>query len=193
MLRTLHLHGPMGKRFIKSVRMDVSSVAEACRALASQFPGFRTYVEGRDFKVAYGKSLKSRRLGEEHVSFQLGAGDLHFMPVVSGAGGKMQGIGKIIAGVVIAAVAWWAAPFTILGMSAGNIALLGVGMALTGVSQLLTPKQKQPKPEGKSYMFDNVDNTTEQGGPVPIVIGRCMAGSVVISGSVSTVDSDGFH
>jgi predicted phage tail protein len=183
----------MGRRFGQSFRFDIDSLAQAARALGCQIPGFRMYVEGRDFIVTYGKKLRSWRLGEEHVDFKLGKGDIHIVPVVGGA--KNSGIGKIIAGVVIAAVAWWAAPFTILGMSAGNIALLGVGMALTGVSQMLTPKEKkqQNKKEGKSFMFDSVENTADQGGPVPLVFGTAMIGSTIISAAVMSVDSDGVN
>ena len=69
-----------------------------------------------------------------------------------------------------------------LAALAGNI---GIGLVLTGVAQMLSPTpQTQTFKEAQqleSFSFSGIVNTARQGGPVPIVLGRAYAGSVVIS------------
>ena len=75
----------------------------------------------------------------------------------------------------------------------------GTGLVLGGVAQLLT---KMPKAEGfkdsddlKSSSFSNLANMTAQGAPVPLIYGKMMVGSKVLSQGVRSVysgsDGDG--
>ena len=66
-------------------------------------------------------------------------------------------------------------------------------MLLGGVAQLLAPDvdsgdpQTYEKPEAKaSFLFNGPVNTAEQGGPVPLVYGRVITGSHVVSSGLST-------
>jgi predicted phage tail protein len=70
---------------------------------------------------------------------------------------------------------------------------LGVGMIVGGVVQLLTPMPKGPKntdsPENKpSYVFTGAVNTQAQGNPVPLLYGRMIVGSAVISAGINAED-----
>ena len=62
---------------------------------------------------------------------------------------------------------------------------VGMTLALGGVAQMLSPTPKPPTFEEaqklESFSFSGIVNTTRQGVPVPIVLGRAYAGSVVIS------------
>lgn len=184
-MRTVHLYGAMAAEFGPSFRLDVRSLAEAALALGSQLPGFRRAIEEGRFRVTCGPSRgRGLRLDKTLITFGLPAGDLHIVPVVRGAGGGGgSGIGKIIAGTLIAAASFFVP---------GGQFLLGLGayMALAGASTLLAPKKKAEQ-QRKSYMFNGADNAPEQGGCVPLIIGTCMVSGIPVSGGVSTSDSNG--
>ena len=181
-MRTVHLYGSMAEQFGSSFRLDVRSLAEAARALGCQIPGFRRAIEEGRFRVTCGPSRsKGLRLDKDLITFGLPAGDLHIVPVVRGA--KSGGIGKIIAGTLIAAASFWVP-------GGGFLIGLAASVALTGASQLLSPKKKN-EPTKKSFMFNGADNTAEQGGGVPVIIGTCMVNPVTVSAGVTTSDSNG--
>lgn len=73
-----------------------------------------------------------------------------------------------------------------LGASYGSIAMFGLTMALTGVSQMLSPQPKASTPAdaNPSYLFSGPANAVEQGGPVPLIYGRMRVGSTVISSAI---------
>lgn len=83
---------------------------------------------------------------------------------------------------------------TFMGIGLGNVAMLGVGLALAGVSQLMAPSFKSPGvPQSErleSFMFHGPVNVMEQGHPVPLVIGRFRTGSVVVSAGLDTTDTE---
>ena len=55
---------------------------------------------------------------------------------------------------------------------------------------MLTPVPKPP-PEAnklKSFSFSGIEQTTQQGGAIPIVYGKCFVGSAVLSSGIDTFD-----
>lgn len=202
MLHKIYFHGAAVKQFGKMIELDVASLAEAARAIQVFHRGFRQFLVENNFIIMHGDKKKGWNLGEEHISFNLPAGDIHITPVVQGAAqGKQNGIMKLVAGLVIAAVAWWAAPAVgglgasvlggggiLGGFTYGNVVMLGLGLAATGLSQLLTPKQTDTSEKDSSFMLSGQLNQTAQGGPVPLIYGRTDVSSVLISAGVETVD-----
>lgn len=186
MLRTVHLYGEMGERFGTSFELDVGTLGEATHALGTQLPGLRAYMQERNFRCVRGDSLEAGiELGPEHIRFN-GRGDLHIVPAVIGA--KQGGIGKLIAGILLVGFAFWMAPAAgIAGTMWQNVAGVGLAMALGGLSQLLTPQPKKKKKQD-SFIFNGAVNTSDQGVPVPLVYGRTMVGSVVLSAGVTSED-----
>lgn len=82
----------------------------------------------------------------------------------------------------------------------GNIASVGLMMALTGVSQLISPTPQasqaaytnMERPEARtSFIYGGAVNTSEQGGPIPILYGRMRIGSTLVAASVSTDQIEG--
>jgi predicted phage tail protein len=68
---------------------------------------------------------------------------------------------------------------------------LGIGLALTGVSEMLFPLPEPQKFSSEedpqlSFSFSGVQNTSRAGTPVPIVYGEIITGSVVISAAIDT-------
>jgi len=202
MLRKIVLHGTAAELFTDELEIDVASVAEAARAIQVFYPGFRQFLVENNFQLVQMGRSEPWNLGEEHVNFNLGRGDLHFIPVIEGSKkDKGNAALKIVAGLVIAAVAWWAAPAagglgaSVLGgggimggLTYGNVVMLGLGLAASGLSALLTPKKDNKEEDDSSFMLSGQLNQTAQGGPVPLIYGRTDVSSVLISAGMSAVD-----
>ncbi|QIG76096.1 tail assembly protein I [Rhizobium phage RHph_I4] len=197
MLRTVKLYGLAAQTYGKEFRLDVSSLAEAVRALSCQFPDFVEFIKKHNFHVRWGnKFKKAQQLGEEEVKLLLNDSEtIHIMPLTQGH--KKGGLMKVIAGVFLLATAFFVpmalgVPMStgigLGGLTYGNLAVLGLGMIAAGVTQMLTKKPKNDDKKDDSFMLDGQLNVTEQGGPVPLIYGRTMVGSVLISAGLSTVD-----
>lgn len=193
MIRNVYLHGEAGKLFGKVFRLDVDSLAEAVRAIGIQVKGFRQYVEQRDWRCIRGDLDKGMELGEEDVHFRLGKADLHIIPVIRGSGGRGGFLGKIIAGVLLAGIAFFAAPalsaVAFGNVTYGQLVTLGIGMALVGVSQMLAAQQKDDDKGRESGMFSGAPRVARQGDPVPLWYGEMVIRDIpIISSGIHTED-----
>jgi predicted phage tail protein len=216
MLRDIYFHGALGRAFdCRHLRLEVASPAEAVRALFVLRPGLRQAMRAGDWRVITGSPHIANAIELAAVNMRLGALPLHIVPATRPAGSDSTG--KIIAGVVLIGAAIAFAPIAslgfagalgagaafgtgtaFLGLTYGNIALLGASMVFAGVAGLLTqPPQVQAgqqatdlaRPEDRpSFLFNGVTNNTQQGGPVPVVMGLHLVGSVVVSASLDAED-----
>jgi predicted phage tail protein len=198
----VQLHGRLADRFgTVPFTIAISSLAEAIRALSALVPGFRHELRQGAYKVVAEHPNGALQLGQEDLDLGLGRAEaLHIMPVVEGAaieGAGGGGTGKIILGVALIAGSIMLGPAgfgvvaagsTVMGIGLGNVAMLGVGIALAGVTQAMAPSLETPgAPETErrqSFMFNGAFNNMEQGHPVPLVIGRMRTGSIVASAGV---------
>lgn len=212
MIRTIHLHGGIGRRFGKQFDLHVDTPAEAIRALCHMLTGFREALSMGAYRVVRG------RLGVpvDGLAIRLGKEtELHILPAAAGA--KNAGVGKIIAGVVLiaaAALTYGAAAGAFgsglagfVGAGAGasasaigitgiatvaQLGFMGVGMVLAGASMLLAPQPRSQGPltvdQNPSFMFSGPVNTYAQGGPVPLIYGNCRVGSVVGAAALKAED-----
>jgi predicted phage tail protein len=187
MLRKIKLYGRLAKFIGKRVlHADVASTAEAVRFLLANWPQLEGHMSNQHYRVSVG----DYELTEDELGHPIGQQEIKFVPVVTGAGAT----GRIIAGVALVALSFipgfaaWAGP-TAYALITG----VGVSLVLGGVAELLTPTPKVPQgPDTqddprKSYSFSSIQNTSRAGTPVPIVYGRCIVGSVVVSGGIDTV------
>jgi len=209
MLRNVHLHGHLGKLFGKVHRFEVETAAEAIRALNVNFPKFMETMKEGSYYVIRGRRHGGLSLELEDVTaFKLGKADLHIVPVTKGSGeggGKGGGGLKMILGVALIGAAVFFSgglaaggagllagmgqtAFSIAGMGItwGNIAMVGVALTLSGVSQMLSPQEKSQDETKKtdSFMFSGPINAAAQGNPVPLIYGRVMTGSIPISAGI---------
>ena len=191
MLRKLKLYGELAE-FIghKEFEVKVNSISQAVSFLVCNFPKSEAYIAARSYKVLVG----DYEVGEDELAHPIGQSDLHFVPVIAGAGGTTK---KILGGVALvglafatggASLAGGALTGSFLGTTAVNV---GIGLALTGVSEMLTPTPKTPDFSSEqdprlSFQFSGIQNTSRAGTPVPIVYGEIFTGSVVISAGVDT-------
>lgn len=197
----IQLHGALAEQFGDNFKLDVKSPAEAVRALEANFPGefYQAFKDGY-FRVGYDRDSG---IDTEFLTMETGAKEIHFEPVIVGEGGRNANLFKIVLGLaVIGAAVYFSGgtlgttAFSVLGsnITYGNIALFGVGLVLQGVAGLLTPVQQLKTgdeiEDENSYLFDGPVNTIKQGGPVPIVYGRHIVGSTLVSASIYSADYD---
>lgn len=159
-----HLRAKFGPRF----DMAVKSPAEAISALCHQLPGFREYVSNASgFKILVGDTP----IGVDDLGNPTGGKTIRIIPVVSGSdgdGGKfIMGAALIIASIYVPAG---------YAVAAEMMQSIGTAMALGGVAGLLAsppnPLSYEQDSRNPSYLFSGGANTTEQGVPVPVLIGR---------------------
>ena len=208
MMRTVQLHGRLADQFGGApFELDIASLGEAVRALVATLPGFRNALRQGCYRIEAEHGQRSLELGLEDLRLTLGkVRALHLIPVAEGAaieGAGGGGSGKIILGVALiagsvllgpAGFGVVAAGSTFMGMGLGSVAMVGASLVLAGVSQIMAPSFKSPgvpKHERlESFMFHGPVNVMEQGHPVPLVIGRFRAGSVVVSAGLDTSDTE---
>ena len=198
MLRKLKLYGELAE-FIghKEFEIQVDSLAKAVSFLVNNFPEVEAHMNPKYYQVKVG----DYDIGEDEISYPIGKQDIHFIPVISGAG---RGIGKILLGAALIGAAFFVPNglvfsegistgfgFASAGKLAKGLVYLGASLALQGVSEMLfpMPKPKEFKSEQDpqlSFSFSGTQNTSRAGTPVPIVYGEIVTGSVVISGAIDT-------
>jgi predicted phage tail protein len=186
-MRDIYLHGALGREFGDHFRLDVATAAEAIRALSANFPAFVGKIQSGEWHVVRGKAETGMSLDENDVAtFKLGQGALHIMPAT--AGSKKGGVLKLIVGIALIGISFGfagalAAPISSSLFGAvtwGNaIGMLGLSMALSGVSQLLAPEQED---EGeKSNLLSGSSASAVQGTGVPLIYGEVITGGIIAS------------
>ena len=205
MLRKIHLYGNLAQTYGEEFSLNVSSIGETLIALDANFPGFLNDIRIGKFHVLKGELNEVFDFGENQASLLLRYEDdepFHIMPAIEGAGGN-NGWLNVILGVVLIAVSWWnpmgwgAAAAGVGGWGAGSAAwgagmALGASLALTGIAQLMSPtpqissKGYEREAEKPSFVFNGPVNRTEQGGPITLVYGEIITGSIVVGGSIDS-------
>ena len=202
MFRKVKLYGELAK-FVghKELEVKAETVGKAVSFLVHNFPGLESYMSPKSYQVKVG----DYDIDREEIHHPVGKQDIHFIPVISGAG---RGIGKILLGAVLIGIAI-AAPGAVFGAGGGlgfgaagggfSLAALGgnigIALVLQGVSEMLFPLP-EPQPFNSeedpqlSFSFSGVQNTSRAGTPVPIVYGEIITGSVVISAAIDTNQVD---
>ncbi|PJG83959.1 tail assembly protein [Caviibacterium pharyngocola] len=174
------------KQFGATFELEAETPAECIKALTSQIPKLREFIQQGLFTVRIGREYLDNRYLEKGLFYKLKAGmTVHITPVLKGA--KRAGIFSVIVGVVLMVASYW---------TGGATFAAGLAMVAGGVAQMLTkppPMPNQQDTEKKqSTAFSNRANMTAQGRMVPLAYGRILTGSMVISQGVRTVDVDVF-
>jgi len=200
MLRKVKLYGELAK-FVghKEFEVKVDTVGKAVSFLIHNFPGIESYMSPKYYQVKVG----NYDIDKNEIDYPVGREDIHFIPMISGAG---RGMGKILLGAVLIGIAIAApgAGFAFGSKGVGFIATgaapnalmaaignIGIGLTLMGVSEMLFPVPEPQKFNSEedpqlSFNFSGVQNTSRAGTPVPIVYGEIITGSVVISAAIDT-------
>ena len=199
---TIRLLGEAGRRYGRRFQLAVKTPAEAVRALCLQIPGLRQYLlesgeKGIDWRVV---TDHAEGLDEDQMLWPLSK-RLVLAPLPAGRGG----VGKIIAGVALVALAIFVLPGAIafgtiaLGSLAAPVGAIGASLIFGGVAELLTPTPKMPNVKGgglgggssstsgrdrdeqlNSFAFDKSNANTVQGDVVPVLYGERIIGALPV-------------
>ncbi len=202
MLRKIKLYGELAE-FVghKEFEVKADTLKSAVSFLINNFEGIEKYMSPKYYQVKVG----NYEIGEDELTYPIGKKeDIHFIPVITGAG---RGFGKILLGAALIGVAILAPGagfmagggfgFAGAGAMAGKFSFaamlgnIGIGLVLTGVSEMLTPLPKRQEFNSEedprlSFSFSGTQQTGRAGTPVPLVYGEIFTGSVVISGGIDT-------
>ncbi len=195
MLRKIKLYGELAE-FVghKEFEVQVDSLAKAVSFLINNFEGIDKFMSPKYYQVKVG----NYEIDESELTYPIGQEDIHFIPVIVGAGGGTRrlllGAALIGVGVLSGGATFTASGFTGTGFLGGTTAVLGnvgIGLAIAGVSEMLfplpKPKEFTSEQDPKlSFNFSGTQQTSRAGTPVPIVYGEIFTGSVVISGGIDT-------
>ena len=199
MLRKIKLYGELAK-FVghKEFEVKADTLAHAVSFLINNFEGVEQFMSPKYYQVKVGNYA----VDKDELSHPIGKEDIHFIPVIAGAG---RGLGKILLGAALIGFVFLSggASFSLksgltfkeglLGSAFLNksIAYVGGYLLLSGVSEMLFPLPKPPSFESEedprlSFSFGGTQQTGRAGTPVPLVYGEIFTGSVVISGGIDT-------
>lgn len=192
---TVRFYGTL-KQFGTTFKLEVKNTAEALRALTSQIPHLRQFIQQGLFTVRIAQQYIDNRYLEKGLYYTLKENDvIHITPVLKGA--KRGGVFGVIAGVAMIATALVLSPLVLGAVAASTawtIGAVGASLLLGGVAQMLTKQPNMPsvseKEKKNSTAFSNLSNMASQGKPMPLAYGRIRTGSMIISQGVETFDAE---
>jgi len=201
-MRTVKLYGELAEfTGRKEIVADIADVGESVRMLVANFAGLDRHMAEREYVVCVGNTS----IGLDELNDPIGKEDIFITPVIAGAGGNT---GRIILGVALIGLAFYTGGLTagalfakssvagsLAGASFATQALFSIGASLVfgGISNMLNPPPDTPETTEdprNSFNFSGITNTNAAGVPVPIVLGRTITGSVVVSAGIDTVQVD---
>lgn len=189
-LREIRLYGPLRAQFGRSHWLAVDSPAEAVRALCVLFKGFKEALlghKGPGYRVTVGEGAAAddRTADTLTLGAALGA-PVRIVPVLRGA--KRQGSGQVIWGYILYAVGLVVYAYT-NGTGGQPFIAAGQAMMIGGAIQMLSPQRRASGSEAEkeiSRVIGGAVNVNSTGGPVPLIIGRMLVGSVTVSAGLAT-------
>lgn len=188
-LKTIKLLGAAGRKFGREIKLAVKSPAEAIRALMAIFPEFKGWVLAQHERGIAWRVVTDNPTGldKDELDRETGRETIIFSPVLQGAGG----VGKIILGVLLIAVAVFVPAATFGLTSMLGVGLVGGALVLGGIADLITPTPQLsgPKASGgpssyssgteasrsadlESNLFSRGQGTGAQGECVPLLYGQ---------------------
>lgn len=184
-MTTVTLEGRLGHLVGKSFKFHVRTLREALAAIEANTGKLRSYLmlnSKRSFAIFInGKHIES----DAELSVNIKDKNVLIIPVLFG--GVVATSAAIAAAIFKTKLAIKIATFVISTILS---AALSFGISLL-VAKLM--EQDDPKVvQTTSFVFRSAENTTKQGGPVPVGYGRMIIGSRVVSVNSFAVDKSEF-
>lgn len=165
-MKSIFLHGAIGKAFGEKFQLDVSTPREALKALLAVNDGMKKYLIDKELKgIHYGIKRKDEFIQEGEEDFNL-TSDFHVAPIPAGG-----------------------ATFAL------NLAMMAATTALSMiVNKKMAETMKQDNEtltmQTQSYIYNGKSNHMKQGQVIPFGYGRMLVGSSVVSSSVVNYEWD---
>jgi len=178
-MRQVLLYGKMRKKFGKSYQLDVNTPAEAIHALMCVVEGFRSWFTAQAKAGAQYHVFCGRRNVNEQACILPAKDDepIRIVPVVSASKNSVL---SVVAGAgLVVAAALSGNPY----LFAAGFGLLVGGILAMKMPAASTNEREETRP---SYIFDGSVNTEAAGHPYPILYGKMICGSAVVSEGLYT-------
>ena len=186
-LKTIKLHGILGKKFGKFFKLDVQTAREATHAIACQNKEFKRFMlESDKLGLKFAVFLGRKNITENDIDNVTDTDVIHIVPRIVGSGGSSFNWLQVVAGAVLIGVG------VVMGF---NPALIGAGAGLLmgGVAGLLMPtvgmSNQDPDGNKANKGFGSAVTTVSQGNPVPILYGEREIGGFYASGGIYAEDA----
>lgn len=189
-LREIKLYGELADFCgFKSLKADVKTAADAIKCLIGNNPEVEPHMNSKYYKVI----VEDKPITIEELHYPAGTAPIKIIPVVTGEGGR--GLGQILLGVALIGLSFSGAIFanpvnlvgSTIGVGAKATLYVGAGLLLNGVSSMLMPTptvdNSEADPEN-SFAFSSPINVSRAGIPIPLIYGRRVVGSAVVSASI---------
>lgn len=181
-MQTILLSGSLAKLFGRRHRVVTRGGWRDIMGYFKQFPGFEEHMAESSSKgLRYAVFNGKENVSQSDLEKPTGRDVIRIVPVITGS--KRAGILQTIVGAVLLVASIWFP----------GLAPAGIAMVAGGVIQMLSPQAKglgtQDTPNNRpSYSFNGAVNTSVQGNPVPLLYGRMIVGSAVISAGIYSED-----
>ena len=185
-MKTIKLHGILGKKFGQFFKLDVQTAREATHAIACQNAEFKRFMlESDKLGLKFAVFLGRKNISENDIDNVTDTDVIHIVPRIVGSGGDSFNWLQVIGGYLLVGV----------GVAIGSPELIGAGFGLMvgGVAGLLmpTPTLDNQDPDGNKANkgFGSAVTTVSQGNPVPILYGEREIGGFYASGGIYAEDA----
>jgi len=214
MLSKIKVYGRLAK-FLgeRTFDAEITTPIHAFKFLLANYPHLERHMMEQSYCVKVG----NYEIDETELFNPKGQEEIKIVPVITGARSLFKGIGRVLTGVAIVAAVGLTGGFGTfaagsgffggagLGFTATSAGLgaslaaaagnFGIFMALSGVSQMISPTPTPPgvsdDPQTQNFSFSGVQNTSRAGIAIPVVYGEIFTGSLVVSAGIDTEDITG--
>ena len=191
MLNKIKVYGRLA-RFLgqRTFEAEIKSPIDAFKFLLANYQKLEAHILQQNYCVKVG----DYKIDENEAEIPVGNQEIKIVPVAVGSKGPLTKIlvGAFIVGLVIATGGVGA-----IGLAGGTGFLgfagnLGLYLALSGISEVISPTPKPPgvsdDPQQRNFSFNGVQNTGRAGVAIPVVYGEIFTGSLVVSAGIDTED-----
>ena len=175
-------------KYGEQIELNASSWRQILSLMEANFHNFKKSIIDGSYAIVRGRSLDDydESLTEENLGIVYDKGNWEWFIVSEAVGAGGNGVLSFIAGAIL----------TVVGAIYYNPALIqfGVGLMLGGAATMLSPGldaggySSEDVDQKSSFLYNGGVNNIEQGGVVPVVLGQCYAGSVLISSTVNIME-----
>lgn len=175
----LTLHGELLETF-PPVDSHYRNLPDAMAAIQRIYPTLRSrIIEQSRQGIGYQVLINGQETDQSELSFALPENaDIDIYPVITGGSTTV----KIIAGVALLATG--IGGIGVLGLSATSVALLGGSLLFSALYKAPSPDSTKVD-DPKSFAFSSGLNTDKPGSPAPLIVGKTLVGSIVVSYRIS--------
>lgn len=198
-IREIKVYGDLADACgFKSFKADIKTAADAIKFLIGNKPELDPYMSSRYYKII----VEDNPITLEEIHYPAGTAPIKIIPVVSG---QKRGLGQILLGAALIGLSFFsfgssiglakvltgAESFAAMGLFQKAALYIGASLVLNGIATMLTPVMGVNDSEGdpeNSFAFSSPVNVSRAGIPIPLIYGRRVVGSAVVSAGIDIVE-----